>query len=555
MANQIDPLNLIRPVINGLGTFGTGHFSGIDPTQVLSGISKAVDATSMPLQQAMGSVANDWQGESGAAAIAATRAAIANGTEVANQANGLGDNLLTAASNVAQARQQMIDIIDEYQATLAASDLSTPSGRAHVVAAANQANTEATAVVQELRAKLASQASQVSAIGTPVGVTQAPTADNMPLGHLGFGYPSAAGGLKLHSGAAGNGTRIQSADQAALASRVQSSNSHAGSSGTANTGNVTNAAFASTMAPASRTGTALIMGGTGNPQPNAGYVTAVDGRYIAPKYPGYTPVGVYTPEQFWPVTGLTSETFGQSVAQGVPLLNNAIMTHTAAGSHVAVLGYSQSATIATLEMRHLDNLPADARPSPDQLSFVLLGDPNNPNGGILERFNGLYIPGLDVPFNGATPPNTPYPTAIHTIQYDPIGDFPQYPIDLPADANAIAGYFYLHGAYPNLTAAQLATAIPEPVSPGYAGSTSYDLIPTQNLPLLDPLRQIGVPSPIIDLIQPDLREIVDLGYDRAGYANVPTPAGLFPNVNPFTVVGDLDQATTQGVHDALRRIG
>jgi hypothetical protein len=174
----VDPYHLITPVINALGTLGTGQFSGIDPTQILSGISHAFDGTATPLQQAAGSLASDWQGESGTAANAATQAAVANGTQVANQANGLGNSLSTAASYVAQARQQMINIIDQYQATLAASDLSTPSGKAAALTAANQANTLGSAVMQELQGNLGSQASQVSAIGAPVGVTDSPTAGN-----------------------------------------------------------------------------------------------------------------------------------------------------------------------------------------------------------------------------------------------------------------------------------------------------------------------------------------------------------------------------------------
>jgi hypothetical protein len=297
------------------------------------------------------------------------------------------------------------------------------------------------------------------------------------------------------------------------------------------------------------------MGGTGNPQPDPGYVTAVNNLYVQPKYPGYTPVGLYTPEQFWPDTGLTSETFGRSVHQGVRLLNSAIMTQTADGNNVVVVGYSQSATVATLEMRHLDALPASARPSPNQLSFVLFGDPNNPNGGILERFHGLYIPGLNVPFNGATPPNTPYPTTIYTIQYDGWADFPQYPLDVPADLNAIAGIIYLHPTYPDLTSAQLATAVLEPVSPGYNGATSYYMIPTQNLPLLNPVRQIPVVgNPLADLVQPDLRVIVDLGYGN-GYANVPTPAGLFPEVNWSTTSANLVLGAQQGVTAAKVDLG
>jgi hypothetical protein len=176
LAHQLDPFNLITPVINGLGTLGSGQFSGLDPTQMLSGISSAFDGSATPLQQSADSLANNWQGQSGTAADASTRAAVANGAEVANQADGLNNNLSSATANVAQARQQMIEIIDEYQAKMAAADLSTPAGKRAAVAAGNQANAEATAVMQELQGNLSGQAQQVSAIGTPVGVTQTPVA-------------------------------------------------------------------------------------------------------------------------------------------------------------------------------------------------------------------------------------------------------------------------------------------------------------------------------------------------------------------------------------------
>jgi hypothetical protein len=163
--SQIDPLNLITPVINALGTLGTGQFSGIDPTQALGGIANAFDGTSGPSRQALGSVADGWQSETGAAAAAKTQAEVANGAQVGSQARQLRDSLSAAASNDAQARQQMMDIIDQYRATTAASDLSTASCRQVALAAANNATTQATAVMQELQGNLRNQAGQVSAIG------------------------------------------------------------------------------------------------------------------------------------------------------------------------------------------------------------------------------------------------------------------------------------------------------------------------------------------------------------------------------------------------------
>jgi PE-PPE domain/PE family len=303
---------------------------------------------------------------------------------------------------------------------------------------------------------------------------------------------------------------------------------------------------------------ALIMGGTFNPEPAIQYVRAINTTYIQPRFPGYTPMGLFTPEQFWPVTqSLGTLTFGQSVAQGVTLLNNELNHQFSLGNTVTVFGYSQSATIATNE---ITALMAAGSPHADTLSFVLVGDPNNPVGGILARFPGFYIPALDVAFNGATPPNSPYQTSIYTIQYDGVANAPQYPLNIISDINAFMGYFYVHGDYPLLTPAQLGTAVQLPTSPGYAGHTTYYMLLSQNLPLLQPIRDIPYAGPpIADIFQPDLRVLVDMGYadfgPGANYADVPTPAGLFALPNPLTIIPDLAIGAVEGPYGAAVDIG
>ena len=74
---------------------------------------------------------------------------------------------------------------------------------------------------------------------------------------------------------------------------------------------------------------------------------------------------------------------------------------------------ARSSAVATIAANEISALMAAGSPHVGQLSFVLIGNPNNPVGGILERFPGFYIPFLDVAFNGATPPNSPYPTSIY----------------------------------------------------------------------------------------------------------------------------------------------
>ncbi|BBX96002.1 PE family protein [Mycobacterium lacus] len=325
----------------------------------------------------------------------------------------------------------------------------------------------------------------------------------------------------------------------------------AGQAGGAGGSSGVQAMMTSALAPGGRT--ALIVGSTGTSHPSWGYIWQVYDLYIAPHFSGYTPSGLYTPAQFQPWTGIPSLTYDQSTVQGAGYLHTAIMQKVAAGGDVVVLGFSQGSTVATLEMRYLETLPAAARPSPEQLAFVLLGNPNNPNGGILARFPGLYLQSIGLTFNGATPV-TEYPTTIYTTQYDGFADFPQYPLNIPADLNALLGIYYSHGLYQELTPDQVASGVVLPVSSPDINST-YILIPNEDLPLLRPFRGI-VPEPVLDLVEPDLRVIIELGYDRTGYADLPTPAALLPtHINPITVAGDLAQGTVLGIDNALADVG
>jgi hypothetical protein len=184
--SPVGPTQLISPVLNMLSTLGTGQFSGMDPTNMLNGISNAFDGTSGPVQQALSAVQQGWQGASSAAASAKTGAALANGAEVATQATGLKNSLSAAAVDVAQAHSQLIAIINEFMATLAAigPNIIFPWGWAAVVAAAAHAVTSATAVMTEVQSSLAAHASAVSAIGAPVAVTAAPQLGSSMVGQL-----------------------------------------------------------------------------------------------------------------------------------------------------------------------------------------------------------------------------------------------------------------------------------------------------------------------------------------------------------------------------------
>lgn len=296
--------------------------------------------------------------------------------------------------------------------------------------------------------------------------------------------------------------------------------------------------------------TALIMGGTGMKTPSQSFSNAVNDAYLHLPDPDFK--WVQTPEHFWPATGPNDMTFGESVALGVLSLDNDIRT--TPGKKV-VVGYSQSGTIATREKRHLDYLRsqgATGLPSPDDLSFLLLANPNRPNGGILARFPGLYVPILDVMFDGATPDDE-YKTIDVAREYDLIADFPEYPLNLLADINAFIGYFQLHPYYgPD----QVNLDDPSTYESYTQGNTTYYRVRTQNLPILQPLRDLGVHPALIHLIEPVLRTLIELGYDRTPEnMGVPTSAKLFRHIDLKKLAADLDAAIQKGVNDALNDLG
>ncbi len=293
----------------------------------------------------------------------------------------------------------------------------------------------------------------------------------------------------------------------------------------------------------------LIMTGTGTSTPPLQYINEVYSRYISPNFTTADVQGLTTPEQLYPLTGVKSLTLDQSLSQGVTIVNNAIAEARSNGViPINVFGYSQSAVLASLAM---PKLVAAGVPGTD-VNFVLIGDPMNPNGGLFARFPGLTFPTIGGTFYGGTPAND-YPTVIYTGEYDGYADFPRYPIDVLADINALVGVIAVHGTYPTLTAAQVMSATQLPTSG--PTMTTYEMIPTPHLPLLNPVRLIPyLGNPVADLLQPDLTYLVNWGYGdpahgySTGPADVTTPFGFLPPLSATTALGhDLVSGAQQGI--------
>lgn len=304
-----------------------------------------------------------------------------------------------------------------------------------------------------------------------------------------------------------------------------------------------------------------MLGGTGVPIPSAQFLVNAN-KYIGGVLASLQALN--SPEQLYPLTGVRSLYFNASVSQGLTILDNAVydQIHNA-GQSVTVFGVSQSAVMSSLYMRNLaaglTNFGATP-PLASQLNFVLSGNEMNPNGGLLSRFPGLSMPTIGLDFYGSTPSDTIYPVRNYTLEYDGFSDFPRYPLNIISDLNAIAGIIYVHPTYLSLSQAAIDNALPLTTSAGYSGNTSYYMIPTEHLPLLQPLRAIpGIGNPLANLLEPNMRVLVNLGYGDPNYgwstspADLPTPFGLFPSLtgpaSPENILNAFAAGTQQGVQN------
>ena len=328
---------------------------------------------------------------------------------------------------------------------------------------------------------------------------------------------------------------------------------------------------------------ALVMGGTSIPTPDQNSIDIARIRLIEPTHPGENIeyVAVTAPMEFWPITGvvrivafalgpqeffgldgpawpdeplwklsgLFDHTIDQSTQQGVEDLEDVMADHP--NEALVIAGVSQGANVANLEKRRLAEQYPEGTDAPD-IDFVLVGDPSVPNGGIQARFPGLYVP-IGWTFTGPEPTDTQFDTVVVISQYDGFADFPLYPLNLISTGNAVLGMAYVHPYDLDASLAPDAPG-PPPIHTEY-GDTDYYFFPTENLPLFGPLRTLGVPEPVIDVVEPFFKVIVELGYDRSIPPGEPTPARLIPPLNPATVTADLVNATGEGINNAAALIG
>jgi hypothetical protein len=239
-------------------------------------------------------------------------------------------------------------------------------------------------------------------------------------------------------------------------------------------------------------------------------------------------------------------TIGEAATSATNNLGQAIGNN-GPGTQAAV-GLSQG-TLALDQMQvRLANDPN--APARDKLTFTTIGDPTTESGWGKSFLAGVFGPGEYIPLIDYTMPkkvDSQYDSNRIVAAYDGLADFPDRPENMFAVLNAAAGSMITH------TPAAFTTpgVVPEEnikteVNSRGATTTSF-LIPVTNLPLTLPLRYLGVPGNVMDMVDGTLQPIIDAGYSRndaPGHPVTVSSTGMDP-------VGSLDPASRASIEEGF----
>jgi len=294
-------------------------------------------------------------------------------------------------------------------------------------------------------------------------------------------------------------------------------------------------------------------------------------------------IGVDYPATFFPLVifngwcpGLSCDTWNKSVGTGVEALTKDVNAQLPSGQDIVIFGYSQGGAVVSQELVDLNNRTDLTQEQKDSITAVTIGNINNPLG-LWSRLSFLpTIPFLDISF-GPQLPTEGIKSTNYSFEYDPVGDAPQYWGNPLTMLNALAAFEYVHGYYlsPNENGetdtlpygyndTTLAYAIDHTDHIQYQDAT-FVLIPQQGaLPLFQPFVDLAnttgtraLVDPVISLVQPVTKVLINLGYDRTTNPGIARTLSILP-FNPFQnwvkVGEDLAGATVEGVTNVVNGV-
>lgn len=208
------------------------------------------------------------------------------------------------------------------------------------------------------------------------------------------------------------------------------------------------------------------------------------------------------------LTNLNDPSMGDSIAIGVVKFDE--LVNATPGEKVG-FGYSQGAVVIKRWLNANANGANPNAPPASELTIVLIGDPSRPNGGVMARMPGLYIPFLDVRLDGATP-KTQYQTIIVTREGDFFADMPIDPLN-PLPWLGMVLNPEIHGDYMQVDVNDTNNIVT------HDGNITDIFVPSKHTLVLNPVYDLAAKAgltetPVLDSVDRLLRIINDSAYDR-----------------------------------------
>ena len=278
----------------------------------------------------------------------------------------------------------------------------------------------------------------------------------------------------------------------------------------------------------------------------------VQGHVLARLFPGLRP-DIDKVDQQFPGIGLDGQSVGESVDVGVDNLDAAIRT---TGRPGTAIGLSEGGFVVDGEQARLATVP-DA-PPPNALNFATFGDPIGHHAFGQSFLTATFPVGSVVPALDYTMPpryESQYDTNRFVAAYDSIADFPDRPDNLFAFANTLLGLATGHTAVAFTNASMVPPQNIRTTINSRGAKDTTIMVPEKHLPLVMPLKYIGIPEDTLNKLDAILIPRVNAGYIRNDDpATAPVQVDPVRGFDPAEVTAPANQATFGGGADPFSQI-
>lgn len=156
---------LMKPILDLLGSFGTGVIGALDPTAILSASSQVIETAMQVAKGSLTTVDQLWQGQAARNAQVVGQQAQNQGTETSQRGIDISEITQRAAAVVQQGNAQLLGIASSLagQAVALAPVIVTPPAQATLMATATEHLGRAVTVANATRGDLAGKTAELTA--------------------------------------------------------------------------------------------------------------------------------------------------------------------------------------------------------------------------------------------------------------------------------------------------------------------------------------------------------------------------------------------------------